>query len=238
MKKRLYKESEEPMVATIELPQSEIDKWDELTEYGGNFEELGVDPGGLALYETATFPDGVVATLAVTASDDEESGQFYSEVGLYDEQGRELVMPDSADGIGISGDWEFDLDGKQYIVKIVAEGSGETQQVDEDSNKERVLEFEKLSVNVTEDDWDLSDGAEDDGDSEGDEDLKARLNDEVSKPFYFNWDTLAEYEALEQDEDGRWYLDTFVLDELVGDAISERCEFLTNGFDYTWNLVR
>lgn len=120
--KKIMNESAEdigPMVATIELPQSEIDKWDALCEDGGDFEELGVDPGGLALYETASFEDGVQATLAITASDDEESGQFYSEVGLYDEQGRELVLPDSADGIGISGEWEFDLDGKTYIVKIV-----------------------------------------------------------------------------------------------------------------------
>lgn len=119
MWKKIMKESNGPMIATIELPQSEIDKWDALCEDGGNFEELGVDPGGLALYETATFDDGVVATLAVTASEDEESGQFYSEVGLYDEQGRELVMPDSADGVGISGEWEFDIDGRQYIVRIV-----------------------------------------------------------------------------------------------------------------------
>ena len=119
MWKKIVKESNGPMIATIELPQSEIDKWDALCEDGGDFEELGVDPGGLGLYETAEFEDGVMAALSVTASEDEESGQFYSEVGLYDEQGRELVLPDSADGVGISGEWEFDVDGRQYIVRIV-----------------------------------------------------------------------------------------------------------------------
>lgn len=239
--KKICKESVEPMVATIAIPKKKLDRLNDLLENGCDYEEAGVDPDSHVFSATAKFPDGIEADLNV-CSEEEGSDGFWSEVCLYNEDGQEVALGEPSYG-ALEGEWEFEVNGNVYVVKIVAAGEDEKklrelgQRIDEDSNKEIVPEFEKLSVKVTEVDWDLSDGAEDDVDGD-DEELVARLNDEVSEPFYFYWDTLEEYGALEQDEDGRWYLDTFVLDELVGDTISERCEFLTKGFDYTWNLVR
>ena len=239
--KKICKESVEPMVATIAIPKKKLDRLNDLLENGCDYEEAGIDPDSHVFSATAKFPDGIEADLNV-CSEEEGSDGFWSEVCLYNEDGQEVALGEPSYG-ALEGEWEFEVNGNVYVVKIVAAGEDEKklrelgQRIDEDSNKEIVPEFEKLRVEVTEVDWDLSDGAEDDVGGD-DEELVDRLNDEVSKPFYFNWDTLAEYEALEQDEDGRWYLDTFVLDDLVGDSISDITGYCHNSFDYRWNIER
>ena len=247
MKKRLVRESGEPMVATIEIPRKKFDVLNDWLENGCDYENAGVDPDSHVYSATATFPDGLEADLNV-CSEEEGSNGFWSEICIYNEKGQEVALGEPSYG-SLGGEEEFEIDGQTYIVKIAVEGG---ELMSEDSNKEPVPEFEKLEVRVTEVDWDLSDGAEDDEDriwddeedpdeseyDEREDDLVEELDEQVSKPMHFHWDTLEEYGVLEQDENGKWWLDKFMLDDLVGDTISDMTGYCHNSFDYRWNIER
>ena len=164
--KKICKESVEPMVATIAIPKKKLDRLNDLLENGCDYEEAGIDPDSHVFSATAKFPDGIEADLNV-CSEEEGSDGFWSEVCLYNEDGQEVALGEPSYG-ALEGEWEFEVNGNVYVVKIVAAGEDEKklrelgQRIDEDSNKEIVPEFEKLRVEVTDILWDLSDGAEDD----------------------------------------------------------------------------
>lgn len=106
----------------LELPQKEIDEWNELIESGSiDYDEHGIPELSTVWSRTVKFEDGFEIDIKV-CTNNREDGDLWSEAVLFDKNGSEYACTEVC--YGIDGEWElewFDYDSNtmhEYVVTV------------------------------------------------------------------------------------------------------------------------
>lgn len=109
-------ELEEPEFAEIEVPQAELDRWDELLDQETvDFEAEDLEEDSTVFSKTVKFENGYWAEVKVCTGQD---GAIWSEAVLFTADGNEVSCTDP--DVQLSGNWEmYDDDSTCYMIEVI-----------------------------------------------------------------------------------------------------------------------
>lgn len=112
--------------AYVEIPMSEIRKWNELMWADKlDYEKLGFEPHKNVAKWTARFPDGCFADIKVNTG--EVDHECYAEAVLFDELGSQIAFSHDASYALDGPDWVLWAGDKEYRIHIIGKEKDDYQ---------------------------------------------------------------------------------------------------------------